>query len=75
MKLKEMTAGDCGKVTGYSTTDKLYRQKLIQMGVVKGVEFKLVRIAPLGDPAEISIRGCSVTLRKAEADAVEVEKI
>ncbi|MFA5687771.1 MAG: FeoA family protein [Kiritimatiellales bacterium] len=75
MKLKEMKAGETGKISGYSTSDKLYRQKLIQMGLVKGVEFKLIRIAPLGDPAEISIHGCSVTLRKAEADALEVEKI
>lgn len=75
MKLKDMKAGDSGKITGYITTDRNYRQKLLQMGLVKGTEFKLVRMAPLGDPVEISIHGSSVTLRKAEADALEVEKI
>jgi ferrous iron transport protein A len=45
------------------------------MGLIKGTKFTLVRMAPLGDPAEISINGSSLTLRKAEADALEVEKI
>lgn len=75
MKLKEMKPGETGKVTGYSTTDRNYRQKLLQMGLVKGAEFTLIRMAPLGDPAEISICGSSLTLRKAEADVLDVEKI
>lgn len=75
MKLKDMKAGETGKVTGYTTADRNYRQKLLQMGLVRGTEFMLVRMAPLGDPAEISINGSSLTLRKAEADVLEVEKI
>jgi ferrous iron transport protein A len=75
MKLKDMKAGESGKVTGYTTEDRNYRRKLLQMGLVRGAEFRLVRIAPLGDPAEISINGSGLTLRKAEADALEVEKI
>jgi ferrous iron transport protein A len=75
MKLKEMKAGERGKVTGYDTSDRNYRQKLLRMGLVKGAEFTLVRMAPLGDPAEISIHGSGLTLRKAEADALDVEKI
>jgi ferrous iron transport protein A len=75
MKLKEMKAGEAGKVIGYATSDRNYRQKLLQMGLVRGAEFKLVRIAPLGDPAEILICGSSLTLRKAEADVLDVEKI
>lgn len=75
MKLKEMKPGETGRVSGYSTSDRQYRQKLLQMGLVKGAEFTLVRMAPLGDPAEISINGSGLTLRKAEADALDVEKI
>ncbi len=75
MKLKDMKAGETGKVTGYTTSDRNYRQKLLRMGLVKGAEFTLTRMAPLGDPAEISICGSSLTLRKAEADALDVEKI
>ena len=75
MKLKDMKCGESGKVAGYDTSDRNYRQKLLQMGLVRGVEFTLVRMAPLGDPVEISIRGSSITLRKVEADALEVERV
>lgn len=75
MKLKEMKIGQCGRVLGYSATDRSYRQKLLQMGLVRGSEFTLVRMAPLGDPAEISINGAGLTLRKAEADALDVEVV
>jgi ferrous iron transport protein A len=74
MKLKEMKAGETGRVIGYATSDRNYRQKLLRMGLVKGAEFTLIRMAPLGDPAEISISGSSLTLRKAEADVLDVEK-
>ena len=57
MKLKELKTGESGRVIGYDTTDRMYRQKLLQMGLVKGVEFTLVRMAPLGDPAEIQLSG------------------
>jgi len=73
MKLKEMKAGMRGRVTGYGTADRAYRQKVLQMGLTRGTEFELVRMAPLGDPVEIAICGSGLTLRKAEADALEVE--
>jgi ferrous iron transport protein A len=75
MKIREMKLGSLGRVAGYSTADRGYRQKLIQMGLVKGVEFKLERIAPLGDPVELRLAGGSLTLRKTEADALNVEEI
>lgn len=74
MKLKELKVGESGRVTGYDTTDRMYRQKLLQMGLVRGTEFTLVRMAPLGDPAEILLHGYNLTLRKAEADSLEIEK-
>jgi ferrous iron transport protein A len=72
MKLKDLNTNDTGTVTGYDTSDKSYRQKLLRMGLVKGVEFKVVRKAPLGDPIEIELRGFRLTLRGAEADVLEV---
>lgn len=75
MKLREMKPGQQGRVAGYDTADRNYRQKLIGMGLLRGTEFRVVRMAPLGDPVELSVRGCSVSLRKAEADALEVEAI
>lgn len=75
MKLKELKVGESARVTGYDTADRMYRQKLLQMGLVRRAEFKLVRMAPLGDPVEIQLSGFNLTLRKAEAEALEIEKV
>ena len=75
MKIKDMKVGATARVTGYDTDDRMYRQKLLQMGLVKRAELTLVRIAPMGDPAEIRLNGFSLTLRKAEADALHVELV
>ena len=75
MKLKDIEVGSNVKVIGYTTKDRHYREKLLRMGLVKGAEFSITRKAPLGDPIEIKIKGFNLTLRKAEADALEVEEI
>lgn len=75
MKLKSFSPGAQGVIVGYEKTDKRYRQKLIQLGIIKGVEFKMLRKAPLGDPLEIEIRGSKISLRKLEADILIVEEL
>jgi ferrous iron transport protein A len=75
VKIKDLQVGQRARVTGYVTSDRDYRHKLLRMGMVKQAEFKLVRVAPLGDPVVIELRGSSLTLRKAEADAIEIEVI
>ena len=74
MKIKDLKVGECGRVTGYSGADREYRHKLLRMGLVKGTEFKIVRKAPMGDPVEVELRGFSLTLRRAEAEALDVER-
>lgn len=51
------------------------RQRLVDMGILPGVEIELVRRAPLGDPVEIRLKGFSLSLRRSEAMAVEIEKL
>ncbi|MTK64768.1 MAG: ferrous iron transport protein A, partial [Methanobacterium sp.] len=46
---------------------------LMEMGFVKGAEVKVGRVAPLGDPVEIKIKGYSISLRKEEAQNIEIE--
>ncbi|KQC10745.1 MAG: iron transporter FeoA [Candidatus Cloacimonas sp. SDB] len=75
MKLKEMDVGISGKIVGFSVKDRHYRQKLLRMGLVKGEFFLIIRKAPMGDPIEIKIKGYSLTLRKNEADALDVEVV
>jgi len=73
MKIKDLEVGQKAKVIKYTTTDRNYRQKLLRMGLVKGSQFKLIRIAPLGDPVEIRLKDFNLSLRKDEADALEIE--
>ena len=51
------------------------KRRIMDMGITKGVEIKVQKVAPLGDPIEITVRGYELTLRKADADMIEVEKI
>ena len=45
----------------------------MDMGITKGVEITVRKVAPLGDPMELTVRGYELTLRKADADMIEVE--
>ena len=74
MKLKEIEVGSNVRIIGYTTKDRHYREKLLRMGLIRGTEFIITRKAPLGDPIEIKLKGFNLTLRKAEADALEVEE-
>ncbi len=75
LTLGELKAGDKGRVTGLGRGKKGYRTKLLTMGLIKGTEFSVTRMAPLGDPVEIELRGYNLSLRKEEANVVQVEKI
>lgn len=49
------------------------RRRMMDMGITRGTEIYIRKIAPLGDPIEINIRGYELTLRKEDADIVEIE--
>lgn len=51
------------------------KRRIMDMGITKGVEIKVRRVAPLGDPIEITVRGYELSLRKADAEMIEVESI
>ncbi len=75
MTVKELAIGDRAKVLGFNEGGKAYRRKLLSMGLTPGTEICLERVAPMGDPVEIHVRGYSLSLRKHEADALSVEKL
>jgi len=74
MKLKELKVGNEAEVTGFSTSDPAYRQKLLRMGLTRNAVFRVVRKAPFGGPIEIEVKGSRLVLRSDEANALEVEK-
>lgn len=49
------------------------RRRIMDMGITKGVEVYVRKVAPLGDPVEVNVRGYELSLRKADADMIEVE--
>jgi Fe2+ transport system protein FeoA len=53
--------------------ERAVRRRILDMGVVKGAEIEAVRVAPLGDPIEFLIKGYNLSLRKSEAQQIQVE--
>lgn len=49
------------------------KRRMMDMGITKGIAVHLRRVAPLGDPVEITVRGYELSLRKADADMIEIE--
>lgn len=74
MMLKDLAVGDRATLVGLAAGGKAYRRKLLSLGLTPGAELNVVRVAPMGDPVEIRVRGFSLSLRKDEADALSVEK-
>lgn len=72
--LADLVVGNKGKVSGYSDGNKAYRGKLLAMGLIKGTNFTVNRVAPMGDPVEIGLKGFNLTLRREEAAVVFVEE-
>lgn len=72
--LAELAVGDCARVLGYTKAEAVYRRRLLAMGLTPRTEFTVVRVAPLGDPVEIRVRGSALTLRKDEAVALRIER-
>ena len=74
MKLSELGVGETAEVVSFTAGSRGYRTRLMSMGLTPGTRFTLKRLAPLGDPVEIEVRGFALTLRKQEAEAVQVER-
>ena len=75
MLLAEMKVGHKGRIVAIKPDKTLYRHRLIAMGLLPGTEFIVSRIAPLGDPIEILVRGFSLGLRKNEANILQIEEV
>lgn len=71
--LGELKIGDYAKVTGFSQAGASYRRKLLAMGLTPSTSLEVLRVAPMGDPVEVRVRGCNISLRREEANLVNVE--
>lgn len=70
--LKEVQVGDVVKVVKLNGSGPVKR-RIMDMGITKGAEIYVRKVAPLGDPLELNLRGYELSLRKADAEQIEVE--
>jgi len=72
-----MTLGDVSVGSSVSVTaiggEPAFRRRFMELGVLPGTRVDLVRVAPLGDPIELRVRGCYLSIRRDEARAIGVE--
>ncbi|MBQ3379377.1 MAG: ferrous iron transport protein A [Clostridia bacterium] len=72
MNLKEAKIGDTVTVVKLRGEGAV-RRRIMDMGITKGVSVTVRKVAPLGDPIEVTVRGYELSIRKADAENVEVE--
>lgn len=70
--LKEVKVGESAVVKRLHGEGAV-RRRIMDMGIVKGVELYVRKVAPLGDPMELNLRGYELSVRKADAEMIEVE--
>ena len=70
--LKEVAIGSTCKVKKLHGEGAVKR-RIMDMGITRGAEVHVVKVAPLGDPVEVTVRGYQLSVRKADAEMIEVE--
>ena len=71
MTLRDVSVGQTVKVTRLNG-DGTVKRRIMDMGITKGVEVYVRKVAPLGDPVEVTVRGYELSIRKADAEMIEV---
>ena len=73
--MKTLKNVECGQTVKVSRLggEGAVRRRIMDMGITKGVEVHIRKVAPLGDPVEVTVRGYELSLRKADAEMIEVE--
>ena len=70
--LKDAKVGKTVRVVKLHVEGAL-RRRILEMGITKGIEIYVRKVAPLGDPFELTVRGYELSLRKADAEMIEIE--
>ena len=71
-KMNELSVGDSCTVVKLNGSGAVKR-RIMDMGITKGVTIKVRKVAPLGDPMELTVRGYELSIRKADASLIDVE--
>ena len=70
--LSDLKRGQKCVVINFHNENKALRRRLLDMGITKGVQITVRKVAPLGDPMELHLRGYELSLRKADAEMIEI---
>ena len=70
--LKETKIGETAKVVKLHGAGPV-RRRIMDMGITKGVDVFVRKVAPLGDPVEVTVRGYELSIRKADAEMIEIQ--
>lgn len=73
--IDQLVPGDRVRLLGYGQTALPYKRRLMSLGMTSGTEFSVVRLAPLGCPVQIEVKGASLSLRKDEARGLLLERL
>ena len=74
MTLKELQVGKTATILSVGGNGAL-RQHFLDMGLIQGTEVTIVKYAPMGDPMELTVRGYELSVRKGDAELIEIENI
>jgi ferrous iron transport protein A len=74
MTLDELKPGQSGRITTIGVVGPL-RRRLMDMGVLVGEEVKVIKVAPMGDPLEVALKSYRLSLRRSEAQGINVEAL
>ena len=75
MKLSKLRIGEVGRVICINTDNDKLKRRMLDMGITSGVLVKVKKVAPLGDPISIELRGYELCLRKIDLSNIEVIKL
>lgn len=74
-KLSQLHRGQTGRVTAIRNDNAALRRRLLDMGITRGVEITIKKLAPLGDPVDVLVRGYELCLRKSDMANIDVEVV
>ncbi|MGN0853793.1 MAG: ferrous iron transport protein A [Kiritimatiellia bacterium] len=75
MTLDELKTGQMAEIVGYTLGNSAYRAKLLALGLTRGVQVRIINVAPLGDPFDLAVRGYHLSLRRDEAKVIRVRTL
>jgi len=74
VRVSEMKVGTTGRIKTIQAT-AMIKKRLLAMGLTPGTQFQIAKVAPMGDPIELKVRGYRLTLRKTEASCLEADLV